>query len=132
MSTFRLLKFGSLSRLKHVAAVGPAAAKGTPKKKPAVPPPPKVCERVDFFVAEKFGGWQEVCLGILADKFVDGDFPAVNEILDAVKASPLAEDANFKNVMKMVMPFVKFKMNEAKMAGADALGVLLVHCVSFE
>ena len=105
---------------------GVAKATAPPKKKPAVPPPPKVCERVDFFVAEKFGGWQEVCLGILADKFVDGDFPAVNEILDAVKASPLAEDANFKNVMKMVMPFVKFKMNEAKVAGADALGVRLI------
>jgi leucyl-tRNA synthetase len=28
--------------------------------------------------------------------------------------------------MKMVMPFVKFKMNEAKVAGADALGVRLI------
>ena len=106
---------------------GVAKATAPPKKKPAVPPPPKVCDRVDFFVAEKFGGWQEVCLGILADVYgADGTFPPVSDILEKVKASPLAQEADFKNVMKMVMPFVKFKMNEAAVAGRDALGVRLI------
>jgi leucyl-tRNA synthetase len=80
------------------------------------------------FVAEKFGGWQEVCLGILAEKYdaSANAFPPVNEVLDAVKASELSKDANFKNVMKMVMPFIKFKQDEAKAVGEDALSVRLI------
>ena len=50
----------------------------------------------------------------------------MSDILEKVKASPLAAQADFKNVMKMVMPFVKFKMNEAAVAGRDALGVRLI------
>ena len=50
----------------------------------------------------------------------------MSDILEKVKASPLAQEADFKNVMKMVMPFVKFKMNEAAVAGRDALGVRLI------
>ena len=43
-----------------------------------------------------------------------------------VKSSELAADANFKNVMKMVMPFIKFKMDEANLAGASALNTKLM------
>jgi leucyl-tRNA synthetase len=47
-----------------------------------------------------------VCLGILAETFdaAAGTFPPVAEILDAVKGSSLAAQADFKNVMKMVGP----------------------------
>ena len=92
------------------------------------PPAAKVCDRADVFIAGEFGGWQAVCLGILADKFdaAAKTFPPINELLDAVKASPLAEQADFKNVLKMVMPFLKFKMTEAQTVGAEALATKLV------
>ena len=108
---------------------GIAKAIAPPKKKGGGPPPAaKVCDRADVFIAGEFGGWQAVCLGILADKFdaAAKTFPPVNELLDAVKASPLAEQADFKNVLKMVMPFLKFKMTEAQTVGADALATKLV------
>jgi leucyl-tRNA synthetase len=108
---------------------GVAKATAPPKKKGAGPPPPiKTCDAAHVFVAEKFGGWQEVCLGILAEKYdaSANAFPPVNEVLDAVKASELSKDANFKNVMKMVMPFIKFKQDEAKAVGEDALSVRLI------
>lgn len=87
-----------------------------------------MCTRADFFVAEKFGGWQEVCLGILSEKFnaTDRTFPPVGELLEAVKGSSLAQQADYKNVLKMVMPFLKFKMDEAIVAGASALDVRLI------
>ena len=87
-----------------------------------------MCDRADVFIAGEFGGWQAVCLGILADKFdaAAKTFPPINELLDAVKASPLAEQADFKNVLKMVMPFLKFKMTEAQTVGAEALATKLV------
>ena len=87
-----------------------------------------MCDRADVFIAGEFGGWQAVCLGILADKFdaAAKTFPPINELLDAVKASPLAEQADFKNVLKMVMPFLKFKMTEAQTVGAEALNDTLV------
>ena len=74
-------------------------------------------------MAGAFSGWRATCLAILREKF-DSEaaaFPPVNVILDAVKSSDLASEADFKNVMKQVMPFVKFKMTEAQAIGAGAL-----------
>ena len=91
-------------------------------------PSAKKCDRVNVFVSEKFGGWQEVCLGILSEKYdaANKKFPAVNEILDAVKSSSLAQQADFKNVMKMVMPFIKFKIDETIAVGPSALSLRLI------
>jgi len=108
---------------------GIAKAVAPPKKKgPGPPPAAKTCHCVNVFISEQFGGWQEVCLGILAETFdaAAGTFPPVAEILDAVKGSSLAAQADFKNVMKMVMPFIKFKMDETGVVGAGALSLRLV------
>ena len=84
---------------------------------------PKVCRAANVFVAGAFAGWRATCLAILREKFDAAAvaFPPVAEILDAVKRSELARSADFKNVMKQVMPFVKFKMTEAQAIGAGAL-----------
>ena len=92
---------------------------------------PKVCNAANVFVADSFVGWRSTCLGILRDNFdpkkPEGDrFPPMNSILDAVKNSELSTQADFKNVMKQVMPFVKFKMVEAQAIGADALSEKLI------
>ena len=111
---------------------GIAKATAPPKKKGggsgSAAAAPKTCDRADVFIAETFGGWQAVCLGILDDAFDDDAkaFPPANELLDAVKRSELATQADFKNVLKMVMPFFKFKMAEATQVGRDALSVRLI------
>ncbi len=103
---------------------GIAKACAPPKKKGGgTDSAPKVCRAANVFVAGAFSGWRATCLAILREKF-DSEaaaFPPVNVILDAVKSSDLASEADFKNVMKQVMPFVKFKMTEAQAIGAGAL-----------
>lgn len=91
----------------------------------------KICNAANVFVADAFVGWRATCLDILRSNFDDskapGDrFPPINDILAAVKDSPLSTQADFKNVMKQVMPFVKFKMVEAQGIGLDALSEKLV------
>ena len=103
---------------------GVAKACAPPKKKGGgATGAPKVCRAANVFVAGAFAGWRATCLAILREKFdaAAAAFPPVAEILDAVKSSELARSADFKNVMKQVMPFVKFKMTEAQAIGAGAL-----------
>jgi leucyl-tRNA synthetase len=103
---------------------GVAKACAPPKKKGGgATGAPKVCRAANVFVAGAFAGWRATCLAILREKFDAAAvaFPPAAEILDAVKSSELARSADFKNVMKQVMPFVKFKMTEAQAIGAGAL-----------
>ena len=105
---------------------GIAKCTAPPKKGPKGPP--KSVSEATIVVASEFVGWRAICLGILAESY-DGankTFPPVPDILAKVKSSELAADANFKNVMKMVMPFIKFKMDEANLAGASALNTKLM------
>ena len=43
-----------------------------------------------------------------------------------MKGSSLASQADFKNVMKMVMPFIKFKIDETHVVGTSALSLRLI------
>ena len=105
---------------------GIAKCTAPPKKGPK--PPPKHATKATIVVASEFIGWRAVCLGILAESYdaKTGEFPPVTDILEKVKTSELSGDANFKNVMKMVMPFIRFKMDEAKTAGASALDTKII------
>ena len=100
---------------------GMAKCTAAPKKGPAGPP--KSVKSGTIVVASEFVGWRAVCLNILSELYdaKAKSFPPVPEILEKVKGSELAADANFKNVMKMVMPFIKFKMDETALVGASAL-----------
>jgi leucyl-tRNA synthetase len=108
---------------------GIAKATAPAKKKPAAGQPvpaPKICRSADVFVSDSFVGWRKTCLGILRETFdanaaPGSRFPPMSEILDLVKVSELSRQADFKNVMKAVMPFVKFKVVEAQTMGAGAL-----------
>lgn len=84
--------------------------------------PAQAVTRLEVFVAEQYGGWQEVVLGILEASFDASAkaFPPDTQLLDKVKASPLAAQADFKAVLKQVMPFLKFKMEEARGAVGPA------------
>eukprot|EP00898_Chlorokybus_atmophyticus_P008880 jgi/Chlat1/8994/Chrsp94S08281 len=94
-------------------------------KKPAAAPEPITTCRV--FVAERFIGWQEQCLNILSSHYdiKAKQFAPDAEIMEAIKSSPLSQQADFKNILKMCMPFVKFKKDEALAVGAHALDTKL-------
>ena len=102
---------------------GIAKCTAPPKKGPKGPP--KSVKSATVFIASEFVGWRAICLGILSECYEAKmkSFPPVPEILEKVKGSELAGDANFKNVMKMVMPFIKYKMDETNVAGVSALSL---------
>ncbi|CAL9197860.1 unnamed protein product [Musa hybrid cultivar] len=80
-----------------------------------------------IYVNEQFDGWKEECLRILQSKF-DGDrraFAPDQEILEALKQSAVGQAANFKQIQKLCMPFLKFKKDEALSVGPQALELKL-------
>jgi len=108
-----------------------AKAEAPPKAKkgqPAGPPPPKVTSAT-VYIADRFVGWQETVLQALATAYdtSSNGFPktAVNEVMAAVKADPKLAGENEKALMKMVMPFAKFMMEKATVAGPAVLDVKL-------
>nr|CAD1818232.1 unnamed protein product [Ananas comosus var. bracteatus] len=80
-----------------------------------------------IFVNERYDGWKEECLRILRSKFDDttGSFAPDKEILEALKSSSIGNDANFKQIQKLCMPFIKFKKDETKEVGVRALDLKL-------
>ena len=82
--------------------------------------------RIDAYVAPRFVGWQESCLKVLAARYdpVGNLFPPEGGMLDAVKASLPGAQADDKAVLKLIMPFMKYKIDEARSgAGARALAL---------
>ncbi|GBF91226.1 hypothetical protein Rsub_03546 [Raphidocelis subcapitata] len=112
-----------------------AKAEAPPKKKKAGDPLPPRIVRVDAFVAERFGGWQEVVLRALASAFdaASGSFPptAFDSVGAAVKAAaeegvdPSLEGMNDKQLKALTMPFAKFRMEDALKGGLAVLDVKL-------
>ncbi|GFR47083.1 hypothetical protein Agub_g8770 [Astrephomene gubernaculifera] len=107
-----------------------AKAEAPPKKKgpgPAVPPPRVASLHV--FVSERFVGWQERVLGALAPRFDarTRTFAADTNasVLEAAKQDPALSSLADKQLKQAVMPFAKFKMEEAAAAGAQVLDVKL-------
>ena len=84
-------------------------------------------DTLHLYVAPRFEGWRAVCLRILRsayDPSAPGGsrFPADAEVLAQVKASPeISQMAEAKQVLKLVMPFLKFKKAQVETLGADAL-----------
>ena len=77
-----------------------------------------------MYVAERYGGWQEVVLQSLTDQFDAGskDFrgelkDVQNAVVEAVKASGTAGALNDKALKGLVIPFAKLKIDEAKKGG---------------
>ncbi|OMO58000.1 Aminoacyl-tRNA synthetase, class Ia [Corchorus capsularis] len=80
-----------------------------------------------IFVNEQFDGWQAECLQILQSKFDSNSrtFASDGEILKALEQSTSGQAANFKQIQKRCMPFLRFKKDEAIKIGAQALDLKL-------
>ncbi|XP_020245845.1 leucine--tRNA ligase, cytoplasmic [Asparagus officinalis] len=80
-----------------------------------------------IYVNELYQGWKEECLRILQNKFdaEKGSFAPDSEILEALKASSIGQAANFKQIQKLCMPFLKHKKDEALSVGCQALDLKL-------
>lgn len=77
-------------------------------------------------VAAEFGGWQRAVLEV-AQGIFDSDtrsWPADTDarVMEAVAAHPDLEGMNEKRRKGAVMPFLKFRKEQAVMAGETALG----------
>jgi len=77
---------------------------------------------LEVYVSPRYEGWHAGCLALLAQSYdaAGNAFPPDAQLLAAVKAGPLADVADAKSAAKMVMPFLKFKMDAAKAGGGLA------------
>ncbi len=88
--------------------------------------------RADVYVAERYGGWQEVALNSLkaqfnaASKGFGAEMKEVqNAVIEAVKASGTAGALNDKALKGLVIPFAKLKADEATKGGLQVNTVCL-------
>jgi len=102
----------------------------TPAKKKGGPEPtPLKVVHGDIFVAERFVGWQEKALLALQAAYqpATNDFP--RDVYDRVVAGVKADDSlagkSDKEIKAAVLPFAKFKVEEAVKAGRQVLDVKL-------
>jgi len=99
------------------------------RKKGAAEPPAQRVVKGTIFVAERFVGWQEVTLMALAKAYQPAtkDFASdvFSQVVTAVKADDSMAGKSEKDVKSAVLPFAKFKMEEAVKVGRQALDVKL-------
>ncbi|GLJ54348.1 hypothetical protein SUGI_1166650 [Cryptomeria japonica] len=80
-----------------------------------------------LYVEEEYKDWKAICLRILQDKYDRNShsFAPDQEILAALKESPIGRRSDFKQVLKQCMPFLKFKKDESLAVGPQALDLRL-------
>lgn len=80
-----------------------------------------------IYVNEQYEGWQEECLRILQSKFNGRNrtFAPDKEIIEALRDSSVGQAADFRQVQKRCMPFLKFKKDKAIELGPEALDLTL-------
>ncbi|KAL0283596.1 UNVERIFIED_CONTAM: Leucine--tRNA ligase, cytoplasmic [Sesamum radiatum] len=80
-----------------------------------------------IFVNEQYDGWKKECLNILQKKFdrATGTFAPDQEILSELQKSEIGQAGNFKQIQKLCMPFLRFKKDEVKAVGVQALDLKL-------
>ncbi|KAL3614781.1 hypothetical protein CASFOL_040442 [Castilleja foliolosa] len=80
-----------------------------------------------IFVNEQYDGWKKECLNILKKKFdaTSCTFAPDQEILSELRKSEIGQAGNFKQVQKLCMPFLRFKKDEVKAVGVQALDLKL-------
>ncbi|CAL4905909.1 unnamed protein product [Urochloa decumbens] len=99
-------------------------------KKGAVPAPPSDEKKMDIgliYVNEHYSGWKEQCLRVLQSKFDSQtcSFAPDQEITEALMNCPIAQEMNLKQVQKLCMPFIRFKKEEVRKVGPQALDLKL-------
>ncbi|KAK9161538.1 hypothetical protein Syun_007879 [Stephania yunnanensis] len=99
------------------------------KKGGQVPPPSEgnKLTRGLIYVNEQYDGWKEECLRILQSKFDRNtrSFAADKDILEELQKSTIGQAANYKEILKTCMPFLRFKKDEAISVGPHALDLKL-------
>ncbi|KAI3848056.1 hypothetical protein MKX03_026841 [Papaver bracteatum] len=80
-----------------------------------------------IYVNEHYDGWKAECLNILRANFNSEtrQFEPDSEIQLALKKSNVGQQANFKQVQNLCMPFLKLKKIEALSDGSQALDLKL-------
>lgn len=80
-----------------------------------------------IYVAKEFIGWRSKCLQIMKDLHAQSKLDT-KEVMDALKnATELLQDVadgNFKGAIKVMMPFIKFKMEEVQALAEDGASAL--------
>jgi leucyl-tRNA synthetase len=99
-----------------------------PKKGAAPPPPAENKLTVGLiYVNEHYNGWKEQCLRVLQSNYDSHtrSFAPDEDINEALSNCFIEHEANFKQVQKLCMPFIKFKKDEARTVGPQALNLKL-------
>ncbi|CAN6198747.1 unnamed protein product [Urochloa humidicola] len=99
-------------------------------KKGAVPAPPSEEKKMNIgliYVNEHYSGWKEECLRVLQSKFDSHTltFAPDQEIIEALMNCPIGQEMNLKQVQKLCMPFIRFKKDEVREVGPQALDLKL-------
>lgn len=78
-------------------------------------------------VNEQYDGWKKECLTILQRNFdsVTRSFAPDQEIISELQRSSIGQEANFKQIQKLCMPFLRFKKDEVMAVGIQALDLKL-------
>ncbi|KAL6622445.1 hypothetical protein ACP70R_032324 [Stipagrostis hirtigluma subsp. patula] len=103
---------------------------GSKKSKKVAAPPPTEQNKMSIgliYVSEHYCGWKEQCLRVLQSKF-DCQvrfFTPDQEIIEALQNCSIGQGTNFKQVQKLCMPFIRFKKDEAREVGPQALDLKL-------
>ncbi|KAK3161037.1 hypothetical protein QOZ80_1BG0070820 [Eleusine coracana subsp. coracana] len=93
-------------------------------------PPPSVENKMSvglIYVNEYYSGWKELCFRVLQSKFdsPERSFAPDQEIIEALKNCSIGQEMNLKQVQKLCMPFIRFKKDEAREVGTQALDLKL-------
>jgi leucyl-tRNA synthetase len=98
-----------------------------PKKGAAAPPAESKLTVGLIYVNEHYDGWKEQCLRVLQSNFDSQarSFAPDEEINEALKNCFIDRETNFKQVQKLCMPFIRFKKDEARNVGSQALNLKL-------
>ncbi|GAB2269236.1 hypothetical protein Dimus_004163 [Dionaea muscipula] len=80
-----------------------------------------------IYVNEEYDGWKLECLRILQSNFdpKTRSFAPDAELMEALRNSEIGQDANFKQIQKLCMPFLRFKKDETLALGVQALDLRL-------
>jgi leucyl-tRNA synthetase len=103
---------------------------GSKKPKRGAAPPPPAENRLTvglIYVNEHYDGWKEQCLRVLQSNYdtQTRTFAPDEDINEALSSCFIEHEADFKQVQKLCMPFVKFKKDEARTVGPEALDLKL-------
>ncbi|KAM3383972.1 hypothetical protein ACQJBY_008559 [Aegilops geniculata] len=103
---------------------------GSKKPKKGAAPPPSAENKLTvglIYVNEHYDGWKEQCLRVLQSNFDSQarSFAPDEEINEALRNCFIDRETNFNQVQKLCMPFIRFKKDEARNVGPQALNLKL-------